>query len=956
VAASDANHLGPSNGSQVLSLTVTAAPSYSLKASALNPSSVSAGNAATSTITVTPANGYTGSVTLSCSSITGGSPAPTCSFNPAVITISGSGSGTSTLTVSTTSSTSLATYSITVAAIDANQLGPSNGSQVLSLTVTAAPSYSLKASALNPSSVSAGNAATSTITVTPANGYTGSVTLSCSSITGGTHPPTCAFSPSVITISGSGSGTSTLTVSTTSSTSLATYSITVSAVDANQLGPSNGSQALSLTVTAAASYSLGATALSPASVAAGGSATSTITVTPANGYTGSVTLSCSSITGGTPAPTCSFNPSVITISGSSSGTSTLTVSSTSSTAVATYSITVSASDANHLGPSNGSQLLSLTVTAAPSYSLKASALDPATVTAGKTATSTITITPADGYTGSVTLSCSSVTGGTPAPTCSFNPATVDVTGAAGTSTLTLSTTTSTPGGSYTVVVAASDANHLGPSDGSQTLAETIAGAITNVVIIFQENRTPDNLFQGLCITGYGSPGACSTTPTATQYNIQTSDWANNQVSGGVTQPGVIDLGTTGNDGNYDNYDISHQHVAFTNQCDLNSANACVMDGSDLNASLCSPNQGYSCPANPTYFYVDPADVTSYLQMAQTYAFGDQMFQTNEGPSYSAHQFIISGTSTPGTADSGDYVSDFVSENPIPNNATAGCLAATGTYAKIINPEGAETPLYNLCYEHQTLTDLLDDATPPITWRYYAPSAGSIWTAPTAINHMCVPNNTYGSATECSGSDYTAASPKVVLNQTQTNAQVLSDITSNSLQQVSWVIPTGADSDHAASNDGCGPSWVTEVVNAIGNSSYWPNTVIIVSWDDWGGWYDHVAPPQVIDDGSSWGSGYVYGFRVPLIVISPYSKSAYISHTTHDFGSILRFIENNYGLGQVGVSTGNYYADTYAPDAPNSLSDMFDFTGSPVPFTKIAVPWNDATCKSNPSIPSDPDDD
>jgi phospholipase C len=90
----------------------------------------------------------------------------------------------------------------------------------------------------------------------------------------------------------------------------------------------------------------------------------------------------------------------------------------------------------------------------------------------------------------------------------------------------------------------------------------------------------------------------------------------------------------------------------------------------------------------------------------------------------------------------------------------------------------------------------------------------------------------------------------------------------------------------------------------------------------------------------------------MIVISPYSKPAYISHTTHDFGSILRFIENNYGLGQVQGP----YADTYAPDAPNSLSDMFDFTASPVPFTQIAVPWNDATCKSNASVPSDPDDD
>ena len=120
-------------------------------------------------------------------------------------------------------------------------------------------------------------------------------------------------------------------------------------------------------------------------------------------------------------------------------------------------------------------------------------------------------------------------------------------------------------------------------------------------------------------------------------------------------------------------------------------------------------------------------------------------------------------------------------------------------------------------------------------------------------------------------------------------QVLQDIANAQLPQVSWIIPDGTDSDHAFSNNGDGPSWVASIVNAIGNSPYWSNTAIIITWDDWGGWYDHVAP-EVVNDGVSWGSGYVYGFRVPLIVISPYAKAKYISHTTHDFGSILKFIE------------------------------------------------------------------
>jgi len=191
----------------------------------------------------------------------------------------------------------------------------------------------------------------------------------------------------------------------------------------------------------------------------------------------------------------------------------------------------------------------------------------------------------------------------------------------------------------------------------------------------------------------------------------------------------------------------------------------------------------------------------------------------------------------------------------------------------------------------------------------------------------------------------------VLNQTELNGQILTDITGGTLQQVSWVIPTGNDSDHAKGNAGCGPSWITEIVNDIGNSpTYWQNTVIIIAWDDWGGWYDHVPPPKVVNDGTSWGSGYVYGFRVPMIVISPYTKKAYISKTPHDFGSILKFIENTYNLPSLGT------ADANALDGPNSLSDIFQFTSAPTAFTPFAVPWNDVTCKGDASPPSDPDDD
>jgi phospholipase C len=175
--------------------------------------------------------------------------------------------------------------------------------------------------------------------------------------------------------------------------------------------------------------------------------------------------------------------------------------------------------------------------------------------------------------------------------------------------------------------------------------------------------------------------------------------------------------------------------------------------------------------------------------------------------------------------------------------------------------------------------------------------------------------------------------------------ILTDITNNQLPGVSWVIPSGQNSDHPGESTG-GPSWVASIVNAIGGSSYWSNTAIIVTWDDWGRFYDHVPPPEVLENCSQWGCGYVYGFRVPLIVISPYARVGYISHVNHDFGSILKFIEQVYGLGSLG------YADAPA----DNLSDCFNFSQTPLQFQKVAAPLDAEHFLNDKTPPTDPDDD
>ncbi len=432
----------------------------------------------------------------------------------------------------------------------------------------------------------------------------------------------------------------------------------------------------------------------------------------------------------------------------------------------------------------GSSTAKVTVPPPSSYTLTATALSPASVTAGDTATSTITVTPANGYTGSVSLSCSSVTGGSPAPTCSFSTSPVVISGtSAVTSTLTVSTTSGTPGGSYAITVAGSDANKMAPSNGSQLLTLTMAAGVQHVVIIFQENRTPDNLFQGLCLPPNSST-SCSTNPSSSQYDIASSGVN----STGATVPlSPLDLGTAGS--SPDNYDVSHAHSAFEDMCDLNAATgACAMDGADKVPITCTAGVAGCPPPNPQFMYVIPADIAPYLQMAQTYTFGDHMFQTNEGPSFPAHQFIISGTSAPSASST-----DFASEN-VKNGENAGCIAPADGTVELINSAGVEYTKIYPCFDHPTLTDSLDAA--GFTWRYYAPGEGSIWTAPDAISHMCVSTGADGT---CTGPDFTGANPKVVLNQSQANAQILTDIASNQLQDVSWVIPTGDDSDHPRSN-------------------------------------------------------------------------------------------------------------------------------------------------------------
>ena len=488
--------------------------------------------------------------------------------------------------------------------------------------------------------------------------------------------------------------------------------------------------------------------------------------------------------------------------------------------------------------------------------------------------------------------------------------------------------------------------------------------IQHVIVVVQENRTPDNLFQ--------------------QDSTLITNGADIASSGSCHGTGVPLHGRP----LADCYDSGHGHKGpWVSMYDNG-----LMDGAcDIQISvfgLCNP------PVHPQYVYIDNSSgvVSPYFQIAERYGYGNYMFQTNQGPSLPAHQFLLSGSSSPSGVMNPLYAYFDAENSHGPNGSIldSGCSADPTQYALLIDPQGTEGSCPNdihcahPCYEHPTLTDLLDNhkdgnGNPqPITWRYYSDQEKSYWTAPNAISHLC--NNdagNHGCGTGMGSNHDWTTNVKPYLEKTRTTlAPFLVDVSSPNCQlaQVTWVIPDGRWSDHPGSI-GLGPDWVANIVNSIGTSpchdviggksySFWQDSVILITWDDWGGWYDHISPQNTIHIGypNNTGQKYVYGFRVPLLVVSPYVKltngnPGYISGPKtspiyYDFGSILLFIENTFGLlgGSVqGINPIYPYADQFAglrtPLA--DLSDFFDYTQTQRTFSQPITLHNDSTlCNMN----------
>ncbi len=394
-----------------------------------------------------------------------------------------------------------------------------------------------------------------------------------------------------------------------------------------------------------------------------------------------------------------------------------------------------------------------------------------------------------------------------------------------------------------------------------------SGPIQHVVVLIQENRSFDDLFQGY-------PGA-------------------NTVSSGLTssgqtvplQPVTLKTG----------YDLTHGLADYLSDYDNGS-----MDGFNLEHVL-----GKTTLQFPEYAYVPQSETALYFQLAQQYVLSDDTFASNLDDSFVAHQYLIAAQANSAV----DLPTSAWGCNGGPNDQV-------GTITQDRKTGGSESP----CFDSQTLGDELDAA--GLGWRYYAPQlgkTGGIWSAYQAIDHIR------------NGNDWAA-------DVVSPSSRILTDLKKGDLRSVTWVAPSWPLSDHPGNRSARGPDWVAKVVNAIGKSPFWSSTVIFVIWDDWGGWYDHVPPPQLDYDG--------LGFRVPMLVVSPYAKANYVSHVQYESASIDRFIEDTFGLGQLAA------ADARATDP---AGDCLNFSRQPRRFVPLPVSVSDGELERLSRSPVPPDD-
>jgi phospholipase C len=434
--------------------------------------------------------------------------------------------------------------------------------------------------------------------------------------------------------------------------------------------------------------------------------------------------------------------------------------------------------------------------------------------------------------------------------------------------------------------------------------------IKHVVVIMQENRSFDQYFGTY-------PGADGINP--------------------ANPPCVPDPLTSGQvcafaDHSDTNYGGAHDAAAAA--ADMNCAEpatrtGCKMDGfvgqsesasgcgSDPTNPACSPcTTAASSACNDVMGYHDGSDIPNYWTYARDFVLQDHMFEPNASWSLPQHLFMVSEWS----ANCANALDAFSCTNSLNDPNWPSDMSISG------HPNDGQ-----LHFGWTDLTYLLHKA--GVSWGYYV-YAGTEPDCANDRNMTCtaVPQNAHTPGIWNPLPSFTDVSQDGQLGNIQTLSNFFTAAKSGTLPAVSWIDPSNQVSEHPPSQVSAGQTYVTGLINAIMNGPDWNSTAIFLSWDDWGGFYDHVVPPSIDQNG--------LGLRVPGLVISPYAKQGYIDHQNLSHDDYNKFIEDDF-LGGQRLDPATDGRPDPRPDvrenlAPGDLMSEFDFSQSPRPPVTLPV--------------------
>jgi len=452
--------------------------------------------------------------------------------------------------------------------------------------------------------------------------------------------------------------------------------------------------------------------------------------------------------------------------------------------------------------------------------------------------------------------------------------------------------------------------------GGQSGAYLVPGGIhkiKHVIIVMQENRSFDSYFgtypgaDGIPMRN-GVPTVCVPDP-----------------AGGCTRPyhDTADVNGGGPHGR-------SNAVADVNRGKMNG----FIRQRDAARLTCSNPDDPACSGvgpPDVMGYHTGAEIPNYWAYAQNFVLQDHMFEPVKSWSLPEHLYMVSAWSA-----------------KCRNRSPMSCVN------NIIGPYGVVQFDQAVHQELATGRTSIDLAWTDITWLLFAKHVSWAYYVQTGLQPDC-PSDSAETCAPVKQSPRTPAiwNPLPLFGDVQRDHQLgniksldsyLRAARAGTLPSVSWVVPSGTDSEHPPSSVHQGQAYVTAVINAAMKSPDWKSTAIFLSWDDWGGFYDHVAPPRVDLNG--------YGLRVPGIVISPYAKSGFIDHQTLSSDAYLKFIEDDF-LGGARLNPATDGRPDRRPDVRENkpiLGNLVnDFNFSQPPRAPVLLPTNPLT--DSPSIPA-----